>query len=96
MGRFQEQGRRWGFLCDFGQEKNQIFQVPLIGEMPLSEILGNGVSKEDKMRKILDFAKGPSLNIDSEREGLVFKSQELIDNQIVSFKVISNGYLLKE
>jgi len=43
---------------------------------------------------ILLFAEGESLNSNN-REGLVFKSIELINGETISFKVISNKFLLK-
>lgn len=48
------------------------------------------------MGELLDFAVGKSLlNKDVHREGVVFKSLESIGREIVSFKAISNKYLLK-
>jgi RNA ligase (TIGR02306 family) len=49
------------------------------------------------MDEILEYAKGKSfLNPQTEREGLVFKSVELENNQSISFKVVNNDYLLGE
>ena len=45
------------------------------------------------MPELLEHAKGSSA-FASEREGLVFKSLELIDGNTVSFKVVNNRYLL--
>jgi RNA ligase (TIGR02306 family) len=48
------------------------------------------------MRELLDYAVGHSLlNKDVHREGIVLKSLESIGREIISFKVISNRYLLK-
>ena len=44
--------------------------------------------------EILEYANGKSLN-NSIREGVVFKSLKLIDGKEISFKSISNQYLLK-
>lgn len=44
------------------------------------------------VKEVLDFAEGPSLNPQVKREGLVFKS---VQDPEVSFKVISNSYLVK-
>ncbi len=44
---------------------------------------------------VLKFAEGPGYNSEN-REGVVFKSSELVDGQVLSFKAISNRYLLKE
>lgn len=46
------------------------------------------------VQDILNAAEGPSLNA-AVREGLVFKSIEVIDGEVISFKAISNTYLLK-
>jgi hypothetical protein len=45
----------------------------------------------DSIDELLEFAEGPSLNPQTKREGLVFKSWE----SDFSFKAISNSYLLK-
>jgi RNA ligase (TIGR02306 family) len=49
------------------------------------------------MQELLEYAKGKSThNPNAEREGLVFKSVKLDDNnQTISFKVVNNEYLLK-
>ena len=48
------------------------------------------------MPELLDFSAGASLlNKDVQREGVVFKALEVIGNEIISFKVISNKYLLQ-
>lgn len=47
------------------------------------------------MEDLLAFADGPSLNKNSRREGIVYKSSKLFQGQTVSFKTISNKYLLK-
>ena len=43
--------------------------------------------------ELLEFAEGESENV-SVREGLVFKSNETVDGDLISFKVISNKFLL--
>ena len=49
------------------------------------------------MDEMLETAQGKSmLNPDREREGLVYKSCDLIGVDIISFKAINNKYLLKE
>ncbi|MDJ1185728.1 RNA ligase (ATP) [Roseofilum casamattae] len=45
--------------------------------------------------ELLARADGPSLTANSKREGLVYKSVEPVDGEIISFKVISNRWLLK-
>ena len=44
---------------------------------------------------ILSFADGKSLSADI-REGVVFKSLAPVDGEIISFKAISNQFLLNE
>ena len=53
-------------------------------------------NRKVNMEVIIDMADGKSMvNFSANREGLVFKSTELIDGAIVSFKVLSNKNLLK-
>ncbi len=61
-----------------------LHEVPCLGNMTLARF-------EQDIARVLAFAEGPSLNPDTSREGLVFKR---VDGG-VSFKVISNSYLLK-
>lgn len=61
-----------------------IAQVPVIGVKKLREV-------GDNLDALLAYADGPSLNPKTRREGLVFKAR----NGDLSFKVISNYYLLK-
>ena len=67
-----------------------LFHVPVIAE-------NEQVFKtQPTMKDIIKYANGPSLeNNNAHREGLVFKSTELVGNEIISFKAISNKYLLK-
>lgn len=53
------------------------------------------LSKFTTIENLLQFAEGKSINAEI-REGIVFKSMELIDGKIISFKVISNQFLLNE
>lgn len=54
------------------------------------------LSQFETIQDIKKYSEGKSLNPETEREGIVFKSKELINGKIVSFKSISNNYLLKE
>jgi len=54
------------------------------------------LSKFKSLDKLLAYAEGSSLNPRSRREGLVFKSFEYINGEIVSFKVVNNAYLLDQ
>jgi RNA ligase (TIGR02306 family) len=56
-------------------------------------------NKKTDIKELLEHAKGKSkLNLKRDREGVVFKSHCLLDGnaRIVSFKVVSNDYLLEE
>jgi RNA ligase (TIGR02306 family) len=46
------------------------------------------------LEALLDHAAGPSLHA-AQREGLVYKSLQAVEGEIISFKVISNQWLLK-
>lgn len=46
------------------------------------------------VKELLAYADGESIN-QPIREGVVFKSQELVNGQLISFKAISNKFLLK-
>ena len=62
-------------------------------------VLGFGfetLSKFKSLDELLAYAEGSSLNPRSRREGLVFKSFERINGEIISFKVLNNIYLLKQ
>jgi hypothetical protein len=47
------------------------------------------------LQSLLDHASGQSLN-GVQREGLVYKSLTIVNGEIISFKVISNQWLLKQ
>lgn len=53
------------------------------------------LSDFNTIEDILKFADGHSLNSQC-REGLVFKSKELINGDVFSFKLISNEFLIKQ
>jgi RNA ligase (TIGR02306 family) len=52
------------------------------------------LSEFNSLDEILQYAEGKSLNSEI-REGLVFKSTNLINGRVVTFKAISNKFLLK-
>ena len=55
------------------------------------------VFKEHKtLESLLLYAEGTSLNPNSIREGIVFKSEDYINGDILSFKAVSNAFLLKK
>lgn len=75
------------------QERRQIVkQLNLIHVPVLNEL--SDIKRFKNINEILEYAEGPSFN-NKNREGIVFKSNEYIDNQIYSFKTVSNSYLLK-
>lgn len=60
----------------------------IVNHVPM---VGHGIVSNTSAQEFIDGAEGPSLNIDSKREGLVYKR---MDGQF-QFKVVSNSYLLK-
>ncbi len=77
-------------IFHFFEQRVPIKHVPVIA--PSLKVF----EKYKTMEEILDFAVGESLlNKDVQREGVVCKSLETIGREIISFKVISNKYLLK-
>lgn len=69
--------------------------VPYIGRRTLRSIMEE--FKKPLIEALLLFSDGKSvLNANQNREGLVFKSVDLHNGKILSFKVISNKYLLKQ
>lgn len=82
------QGERLGIVAKLQAKNINIEHVPII-------CAGIRVFKlYSTMAELLEHAKGNS-EYAGEREGLVFKSLELIGGNTVSFKVVSNSYLLK-
>lgn len=70
-----------------------IKHVPILHhETTLEELFGEGLTENELLAKLLEYAEGPSGLNGKYREGLVYKS---LDGQF-SFKTISNSYLLKE
>ncbi|MCH8618213.1 RNA ligase family protein [Undibacterium sp. TS12] len=84
QGQYLGQQARAQVIEDLRTLGAELSGVPCLGTMTLALF-------EQDVAKILDFAEGPSLNPITSREGLVFKR---LDGG-VSFKVISNSYLLK-
>lgn len=76
-------------LKDLGVEVNQ---VPYLGSGPLPEDILDVLKWAEGKSSVSTL--GPNQRV--EREGIVFKSAHLVDGQIMSFKAISNKYLLNE
>ena len=71
-------------------DNDKIKQVPIINER--IKIF----TKFTTMDSLINYAEGNSLiNKEGKREGIIFKSYTLDNNNIISFKVINNKYLLK-
>jgi ATP-dependent RNA circularization protein (DNA/RNA ligase family) len=84
---------------DFEETKKFMDAINGDGGPAIDHVPVLGVFKAfDELRDMdgfLRYAQGPSLNPERPREGVVFKSR-LVAGNVVSFKVISNGYLLSE
>ena len=84
-GRYLEVDERYSIIDKLNMNGASIEHVPVIGIM-------HSVAKVfSTIDELLEFAEGPSLNPQTKREGLVFKSW----GSDFSFKAISNSYLLK-
>lgn len=84
-GRYLYPVARSAFLGRLNELGANIEHVPVLA----TEI---AVAKQfETVDQLLEFAEGPSLNPETKREGLVFKSYD----SDFSFKAISNSYLLK-
>lgn len=93
------------YIFDIFDIDNQRYLLPserqkLVAELGLKHVpvlySNYEVFKEhDSIESILKMAEGTSMNPNSIREGLVFKSESLYRGNTVSFKAINNEYLLK-
>lgn len=73
-------------LAELGMKEDEM--CPVIGTQKIGGM---------NVDQLLKMAEGSSkLKKEVKREGLVFKSCELIDGKTISFKAISNLYLLKK
>jgi RNA ligase (TIGR02306 family) len=84
-GRYLKVDERYSILDKLNMNGASIEHVPVV------EIMCSVAKKFSTIDELLEFAEGPSLNPQTKREGLVFKSWE----SDFSFKAISNSYLLK-
>jgi RNA ligase (TIGR02306 family) len=84
-GRYLKPSERYDVRENLVQLGADFDHVPVIGQ-------ADCLTQEcDSIDELLEFAEGPSLNPQTKREGLVFKSCE----SDFTFKAISNSYLLK-
>ena len=79
--RYLTPSEKYKILSLFNLRQNH---VPYLGSFTLD--------KFKTIEDILKFAEGKSINAEI-REGLVFKSETLINGQVLSFKVINNQFL---
>jgi len=83
-GRYATPEERLNILRDLGLGDST---VPILKPLKLG-----GMSVAD----ILEAAEGKSALANVSREGIVFKSKDLVKNRVLSFKAISNSYELKK
>jgi RNA ligase (TIGR02306 family) len=84
-GRYLKVDERYSILDKLNMNGASIEHVPIV------ESSLRVAQAYETIDELLEFAEGPSLNPQTKREGLVFKSWE----SDFSFKAISNSYLLK-
>jgi len=72
----------------FYNGKSELKHVPILNEAI------KPFEKFETIEEILEYAKGFSIN-HKIREGIVFKSNTLVNGETISFKVINNEFLLK-
>lgn len=65
-----------------------------IPQVPFIEVSYYGLLELPEMLKLADGASW--LQPNAQREGLVFKTRNLVDGRVQSFKIVSNKYLLKQ
>ena len=85
VGRYLKVDERYSILDKLNMNGASIEHVPIV------ESSLRVAQAYETIDELLEFAEGPSLNPQTKREGLVFKSWE----SDFSFKAISNSYLLK-
>ena len=77
------------------EREELLIEIPNVNHAP---VLNKEIKVFQQFKNIddlLEYSNGKSINHDI-REGIVFKSTELVNGRTVSFKVISNQFLLKE
>ena len=84
-GRYLKVDERYSILDKLNMNGASIEHVPIIDQHVFL------TTEYETIDDLLNFAEGPSLNPQTKREGLVFKSWK----SDFSFKAISNSYLLK-
>lgn len=85
--RYATREERWGILQSLITLGVKVDQVPHLGSTKIP----------DSIQECLAMADGDSkINPKAKREGIVFKTRDVIEGQVVSFKAISNAFLLQE
>lgn len=91
QNRYLTSSERQAFLDKLNREgrlSRPLKHVPILDMIPVFQ-------RFDSLESLLAYSEGPSVNPNRPREGIVCKSTEPVDGDIVSFKVLSNPYLLK-
>lgn len=84
--RYATREERWNILQSLMTLGVKIDQVPHLGTTKIPDSIQSCLSMADGNSKI---------NPQTKREGLVFKTKDVIEGQVVSFKAISNEFLLR-
>lgn len=84
--RYATREERWGILQSLITLGVKVDQVPHLGSTKIP----------DSIQECLTMADGDSkINPKAKREGIVFKTRDVIEGQVVSFKAISNEFLIR-
>jgi len=76
--------------------KREVMELAKELELDTVPVIEEAIALPDSIDDILELAEGKSaLNKKKQREGLVFVCNELVDGERVSFKAISNKFLMK-
>jgi RNA ligase (TIGR02306 family) len=78
------------------KERQEILSILRLKSVPVLHENFKVFQETNSLEEILEMAEGKSMNENVQREGVVFKSTELVDGALVSFKAISNAYLIKQ
>lgn len=85
--RYATREERWEVLQSLLTLGVKVDQVPHLGATQIPGSIQDCLTMADGMSKI---------NPQTKREGIVFKTQDVVEGQVVSFKAISNAFLLQE
>lgn len=85
-GRYATREERWDILQSLITLGVKVDQVPHLGSIKIPDSIQDCLAMADGQSKV---------NPQTKREGIVFKTRDVIERQVVSFKAISNQFLLK-